>query len=308
VSDTVAHFSRRALAKVNLTLRLTGRRPNGYHEVSTLMVPVGLHDVLTFRPAGEGLSVVCPALPDLLPKDNLVMKAVLAVFDTAGVSPGLRVDVDKAIPAGGGMGGGSSDAAAAMLFANEMLPAETRFRAGRLLKMAVSIGADVPFFLGCNSVPQAWVAALCTGIGGDVHPLPTPREFHIVLAVPSFSVDTAQAYRDWDDLGYRSQDGGDEMEQDVLRALRSGNAAMLAGALVNDLEGPVSERHPEIVLVKQRLVECGALGASMTGSGSAVFGICRSPEHALEVTLNMQSIAGELGLTRLTALRTGCQQ
>lgn len=304
----MAHFSRRAFAKVNLTLRLTGRRPDGYHEVSTLMVPVDLHDVLTFRPGGEGLSVVCPALPNLLPNDNLVMKAARAVFDVAGVSLDLRIDVAKAIPAGGGMGGGSSDAAAAMLFVNEMLPAEVRLRAGRLMKMAVSIGADVPFFLGCNSVPQTWVAALCTGIGSDVRPLPTPNEFHLVLAVPSFSVDTAEAYRDWDDLGYRSQGGGQDMEQDVLRALQSGNATMLARALINDLEAPVSERHPEIALVKQCLMKCGALGASMTGSGSAVFGVCRSPEHALEVTLNMRSFAGELGLTRLMTLRTGCEQ
>ena len=308
MNDTVAYASRRAFAKVNLALRLTGRRPDGYHEVSTVMVPVRLHDVLTFRPDGDGLSVVCPSLPDLLPKDNLVMKAARAVLDVSGSEMGLRIYVDKTIPAGGGMGGGSSDAAAALLAVNEMLPEEKRLRPGRLLKVAGSLGADVPFFLGCNSIPPAWAAAWCTGIGADVHPLPTPKDFDLVLAIPGFSVNTAQAYKDWDEMGRESDVDGEDKEQAVREALESGDAAALGRSLVNDMEGPVSQRHSEIALTKRRLLEFGALGAAMTGSGSAVFGVCCSPEHAQAVKLEMQSCAGELGLTGVMVLRTGCDE
>jgi len=306
VNDTVACTSRRAFAKVNLALRLMGRRPDGYHEVSTVMVPVRLHDLLTFRPGGKGLSVFCPSLPDLLPKDNLVMKAVRAILDASGSEMALEVHVDKAIPAGGGMGGGSSDAAAALLAVNEMLPEEKRLRPGRLLKVAASLGADAPFFLGCNSIPPAWMAAWCTGIGADVHPLPTPKDFHLVLAIPALSVNTAQAYRDWDESGYESAAGGEDKEQAVREALESGDAAVLGRSLVNDMEGPVSQRYPVTALTKHRLLESGALGASMTGSGSAVFGVCRSPQHAEAVKLEMQSCVGELGLTGVMVLRTGC--
>ncbi|MGE5579680.1 MAG: 4-(cytidine 5'-diphospho)-2-C-methyl-D-erythritol kinase [Bacillota bacterium] len=307
MKDTVLEFSRRAFGKVNLTLRITGRRPDGYHEVSTIMIPVQLHDVLTFRPGGEGLSVVCPALPGLLPKDNLVMKAVQAVFDVSGCRLNLHIQVDKAIPEGGGMGGGSSDAAAALLVVNSMIPQESRLRPGRLLKVAASIGADVPFFLGCNSVPPAWSAAWCSGTGGDVHPLPDPKQFHLVLAIPSFQVNTAQAYKDWDEVNPGLRPQQEWREQDVVSALSSGNASALAQLLVNDLEEPVAMRHPEIEAVKQSLIHSGALGASMTGSGSAVFGICRSPEHAEEVKLEMEARASELGLRSVVVLRTGCE-
>jgi len=307
VKDTAAEFSRRAFGKVNLTLRVTGRRPDGYHEVSTIMVPVHLHDVLTFRPGGEGLTVVCPSIPGLLPKDNLVTKAVQAVFDVSGCRLGLQIQVEKAIPEGGGMGGGSSDAAAALLTVNGMLPEELRLRPGRLLKVAASIGADVPFFLGCNSTPPAWTAAWCMGIGADVHPLPEPKQFHLVLAVPSFQVNTAQAYKDWDELNPGPRPQQDWGEQAVFSALSSGDAETLAKLLVNDLEGPVSMRHPEIDAIKRGLTCSGALGAAMTGSGSAVFGVCRSPEHAEEVKLEMEARASELGLRSVVVLRTGCE-
>lgn len=308
MKDAAGIIVRKAFAKVNLTLRVTGRRPDGYHEVSTVMVPVGLHDVLTFRPGGEGLSVICPALPDLLAKDNLVTKAAQAVLDVSGSEMDLEIEVEKAIQAGGGLGGGSSDAAAALLGVNDMLPEDNRLRPGRLLKIAASIGADVPFFLGCNSVPPAWMASWCTGTGGEVHPLPTPKDFHLVLAVPDFSVNTTQAYKDWDAGGQPAGDGGEDRERAALEALLSGDPVALARSLVNDLEGPVSARHPEIQLVKERLLRCGALGASMTGSGSAVFGVCRSPEHAGEVRLGMDSFASELGLMSLMVLRTGCEE
>ncbi|MEX0974566.1 MAG: 4-(cytidine 5'-diphospho)-2-C-methyl-D-erythritol kinase [Bacillota bacterium] len=299
--------SRKAFSKVNLTLRVLGKRQDGYHEVSTVMVPVSLHDVLTFRPGGEGLSVICPGLPDLLTKDNLVTKAAQAVLDVSGSSLDLTITVEKAIPAGGGMGGGSSDAAATLLSVNECLPEEKRLRPGRLLKVAATIGSDVPFFLGCNSAPPAWTEAVCTGTGADVMPLPKGKVFDLVLALPGFSVNTAQAYKDWDTLGRAAGDDGEAMEQDVLRALQSGDSAALALCLVNDLEAPVSLRHPAISALKRRMMQCGALGASMTGSGSAVYGVCRSKEHAAEVKLRMQSFVQEFDLKGLIALRTGCE-
>jgi 4-diphosphocytidyl-2-C-methyl-D-erythritol kinase len=307
VNDLSEAIVRRAFGKINLTLRVTGKRQDGYHEVSTVMVPVLLHDVLTFRPGGEGLFVICPDLPGLLPKDNLVTKAAQAVMDVSGFSVGVTVTVRKAIPAGGGMGGGSSDAAAALLSVNGLLPEERRLRPGRLLKVAATIGADVPFFLGCNSVPAAWSGALCTGIGEAVTPLSRAKAFDLVVAFPDFSVDTTQAYRDWDSSGAKANPEGSSREVDVLQALELGDSAQLAGTLLNDLEGPVAARYPQIHALKDALMKCGALGALMTGSGSAVYGICGSQEHAGEVRLRMEAYAKDLGLRGLMALKTGCE-
>ncbi len=298
-------ISRKAFAKVNLALRILGKRQDGYHEVSTVMTPVSVYDVLTFQPGGEGLSVVCPGMPDLLHDDNLVTKAARAVFDVSGTSLGLRITVEKHIPAGAGMGGGSSDAAAAILVVNDLLPEDKRIRPGRLLKVAGSVGADVPFFLGCNSVPSAWSEAVCTGIGDEVRPLGALKTFWLVAAFPRFGVNTTQAYKDWDLLGGAASlgEGGEKV---VLSALESGDPMELASGLVNDLEKPVSLRHPLILRIKERLLASGALGASMTGSGSAVYGICSSREHAESVRLSMEKLRPELGLEDLIVLRTGC--
>jgi len=273
-----------------------------------VMVAVSLYDTLSFRQIGEGFSVVCPDMPLLCQNDNLVTKAAQAIMEVSGATFDVEVTLSKAIPVGGGMGGGSSDAAATLLALNEMLVSEKRQGPRQLIEIAAGIGSDVPFFLGCDSAPPAWSAALCVGAGSDVHPLPDPKEFALVLAVPKFSSDTAQAYRDWDRFGglsVPSHEGCDK-EMEVMQALLSGDSDLLAKSLVNDLEPVVSLRYPAISGIERLLLDSGALGAAMTGSGSSVFGVCSSFKHAEEVAGRMRERAKELDLASVLPLRMGC--
>lgn len=297
----------RAFGKVNLTLSVLGRRPDGYHEVSTLMVPVGIHDVLTFTRKERGISVVCPSLPDVPPAKNLAFKAAGALLRATSMEglSGVEILIEKGIPPGSGMGGGSSDAAAALVQVNRMLPPEARLDSSRLLHLAGDIGADVPFFLGCDSQPPAWQAALCTGTGSHVEPIPGARldGFWLVVAFPGFAVSTAQAYADWD--AGSSGAGGPNRGVLAMPALLSGDPAKLVSRLVNDLEEAVSKRHPEIGALKRRLVESGALGASMTGSGSAVYGVCSSSEQAGSVRDKFLGSPGVSGRVEAIVTRVG---
>jgi 4-diphosphocytidyl-2-C-methyl-D-erythritol kinase len=301
--------SRRAFGKVNLALRILGRRQDGYHEISTVMAAVCLSDVLSFARKKEGLSVVCPCLPDLPQERNLVTRAARILLGSSDEPMGLDVTIEKNIPHGAGMGGGSSDAAATLLSVNEMFPQHRRQSMSALMRIAAMLGADIPFFIGCNALPPVWEAALCTGTGNIVRPLEiaalTTEPLWLVLAFPDFQVNTAQAYRDWDEQG--GPCASHEVEAALLSALESGDWVTLAGGLFNDLEASVCTRHPAIAAIKGRLVACGALGACMTGSGSAIYGICSSQEHAAKVRIRMAAFRAELGLEAVVVSRTGCE-
>jgi len=318
----MARVSRRAFGKINLGLRVLGKREDGYHEISTVMAAVEMHDVLHFDLRNEGLVVTCPGLPDLPQERNLVTRAARLFLGDAG-RPGLAVTVEKNIPPGAGMGGGSSDAALTLIILNEILAPEERRDMASLLRAASRIGADVPFFIGCNSVPPMWETALCTGIGEAVNPLPVrfspvsremleeshpsvtdSRDVWLALAFPLFEVSTALAYRDWDDG--RGYGAGEDAESALLEAFAAGDTAEVALRLYNDLEEPVSRRYPSIRRIKEEFCRCGALGASMTGSGSAVFAICGSKEDAVAVKSGMDRKKSELGIRATVVTRMGC--
>lgn len=286
-----------------MALRILGRRQDGYHEVSTVMVQVHVYDVLTLARRQEGLSVVCPRLPDLPQEKNLVTRAVRALLEASQESLGLDIRVEKRIPTGSGMGGGSSDAAATLLAVNDMLSEDRRQDLPSLGRIAASLGADVPFFLGCNQEPPLWQAALCTGIGDRIRPVEACRThpLWLVAVFPGFSVNTAQAYRDWD----RVPKGGAGNEESIMKALESGDVHGVAGSLRNDLEAPVFARHPVLLAIKEKIMSCGALGASMTGSGGTVYGICETQDHAASVRRTMAGYGHSLGLAGVVVMRTG---
>jgi len=254
-----------APAKINIFLRITGRRPDGYHLLDSLMVPVSLCDEvkLEARDVGRGtwddrntITVTCddPTLPT--GESNLVYKAAAVLCQEAGVRTQITIDLRKRIPAGAGLGGGSSDAAAVLRGLNTLL--SLGFDEPRLCTLAVRLGADVPFFIQCHP-------ARVQGIGEILTParsLP-PRWF--VIIVPPFGVLTPWAYRRFDELPPQTDVGGD-------LALTDGQWPA-AKMLVNDLERAVIPTHPLIGGLKGRLLQLGAEGALMSGSGSAVFGI-----------------------------------
>jgi 4-diphosphocytidyl-2-C-methyl-D-erythritol kinase len=235
----------RAFAKINLDLRIVGFQTGGYHELRTTFQSIALHDVLTFAPARGPLVIEAddPACPV---RGNIVERAAACVWRAAGRtgSPaGVRVRIDKRIPIAAGLGGGSADAAAAL----RALARLWRVRPGakELQEMAASLGADVPFFLhGGTARGEA---------RGDVlAPLADPPRRWAVVVAPPFGVSTKDAYQWFDEL----PDG-----------TRKGRR------VVNDLQAPVVARHPEIGELVERLLHAGASPASMSGSGSAVFGL-----------------------------------
>lgn len=256
-----------ARAKLNLTLDIIGRRPDGYHELETIMQAIELGDHLTFMPASEGIVVQCahPGVP--AGEDNLVFKAAALLMEFTGRNWGVRIELKKNIPVAAGLAGGSADAAAALRGLNRL------FRAGLaekdLLFLGERIGADVPFCLLGKT-------ALARGKGEVLTPLAALKGAGVVLVVPPFGVSTAAAYRLYDRLG----GGPRPKNREMVAALEKGDLFMVGQLLGNVFEGPVFFLHPELKEVKEALLEAGALGASLSGSGPAVFGLCVDRERA----------------------------
>ncbi|HVL15043.1 MAG TPA: 4-(cytidine 5'-diphospho)-2-C-methyl-D-erythritol kinase [Gemmata sp.] len=257
-----------APAKLNLFLEVLRKRPDGYHDLESLMVAVDLFDTLEVRAAPAGvISLECdpPGLPTGL--DNLVVKAATALRTHAGRPElGAAIRLTKRIPSQAGLGGGSSDAALALLALNEIWKlAQTR---DELAAIGAAIGSDVPFFL----TP---LAAWCTGRGEVVAPEAAGRRMDFVLACPPVGLATADVYRTLS-APDRPRPG------DSLRAaVRAGDAAAVGGAAFNRLEEPAFALAPQVKQVRDRLAALGPCGARMTGSGSAVYAACRTREEAL---------------------------
>ncbi len=258
-------------AKVNLFLEVRGRRSDGYHEIETVMVGIGLHDVLSIRdePSGE-IRLRCsdPALPD--GADNLVVRAARRLREATGCERGASIDLTKAIPAQAGLGGGSSDAAATLAALDRLW--DLRMDPGRLDALAAEVGSDVPFF---NHLP----AAICRGRGERIEPVALTSKYHLVLVCPPVGVSTADVYRRV--VPPEEPRGAGE----VLAALRSGRTEELGRSLFNRLQPVAEALRPELLRVRDALAELGPWldGSAMSGSGSAYFGLCRdetAAEHA----------------------------
>jgi 4-diphosphocytidyl-2-C-methyl-D-erythritol kinase len=247
-------------AKLNLFLEVLGRRPDGYHELATVMAPVDLCDTLEVRPARRfSLEVEGSELPGV----NTVEKAWRAAARQCRV-PAVRVRLVKRIPAGSGTGGGSSDAAA-MIEALDLLFDLGLDRAAA----AAEVGSDVAFFLGGGP-------ALCTGRGELVAPLGRAPRLHAVLVWPGFPLSTAEVYR-------RVRQFLTRPRRDVIDFLNRfgrGRPEDLGRALFNRLEAAAFDLRPDLAALRRRLARRGFLGTRMTGSGSALFGLCASRAEA----------------------------
>jgi 4-diphosphocytidyl-2-C-methyl-D-erythritol kinase len=263
-----------APAKLNLFLEVRGRRPDGYHEIETVMVAISLCDTLTFRdePSGE-LRLRCsdPALP--VGADNLVIKAAERLREATGCRRGAEIDLLKAIPAQAGLAGGSSDAAATLTALDRLW--DLRLPPGRLDALAAEVGSDVPFFLHGP-------AAACRGRGERVEPVALSASYYLVLICPPVGVSTADVYRRVVPPD-RPRDAGP-----VLDALRRGGADHLGTELFNRLQPVAEVLRPELVRIRDALAALGPLldGSAMSGSGSAYFGLARdqaAAQHAAEI-------------------------
>jgi 4-diphosphocytidyl-2-C-methyl-D-erythritol kinase len=259
----------RASAKVNLVLEVLGKRPDGYHELSTVMQAVDLFDRLTVEAAATiTLETSEPALPT--DDRNLVVRAAHLLREAAGIETGARIVLDKRIPLAAGLGGGSSDAAATLLGLNRLW--RLRWRRERLVELAVKLGMDVPFFLGRGR-------ALGTSRGEVLSALPAVGGYALVLVNPGVGLSTQEVYGRVPP-GWRAEAEGTKR---MLDALKKRSVVRVAGALTNHLEHWVEPTLPVIGRMKAALLAAGALGAAMSGSGPTVFGLARSLDQARQI-------------------------
>lgn len=264
----------KAFAKINLYLEVLGRRVDGYHDIRTVMVPVGIYDTLSFaKSPGNQIEIDVKGSPaKIAPEENLVYKAVQKLAAAFRVNDsGAKVRLDKRIAMGAGLGGGSSDAASSLAgFARlwELNPSPTQMH-----RLAAELGSDVPFFLLGG-------AALATGRGEILTRVPA-RAFWVVIAQPlGVTVSTAWAYANA--LAEHGAAPAGRLEA-LLDALASGDAKGLAAALHNDFLMGVEKHHPQIKDLRTLMMDSGALAAMLSGSGSAVYAICNDEIHANDV-------------------------
>jgi 4-diphosphocytidyl-2-C-methyl-D-erythritol kinase len=255
----------RALAKINLDLRVLGLRPDGYHELRTIFQTVSLADTIDFEFTPGRRTRIDLADPLAIP-DNLVLRAARLAMEAGRVTGTLEMRLTKRIPSGAGLGGGSSDAAAVLL----ALPVLGGFRLSQetLLSLAEQLGSDVPFFLLGGR-------AAGIGRGTELFPLPDGRPMTGVLLAPEIHVSTSEAYR------ALSPCLTTESAQNKIVSFQSQVWEVAGlGAGVNDFETVVLKQHGALAELKRRLAKCGAVQAMMTGSGSAVYGLFSSSAMA----------------------------
>ena len=265
---TLRHVAARAYAKVNLDLRVFGRRTDGTHELRTVLQAIDLHDSLTFESRHGGFEI--RSTDPRVPRDatNLVWQAAERLWRAAGQAgtpENVHATIDKRIPLQSGLGGGSTDAAAALRALDRLWQFETT--ATTMQALAADLGADVPFFLSGGT-------ALGIGRGHEVSPLVDFPRSWFVLLVPPFGISTADAYA-WYDQAPKS----DTARPHQPLALPEYQLSHLV-QMVNDLEAPVIQRSPELSEMKAALLAQGAVAASLSGSGSTVYGLFRQRTDA----------------------------
>jgi 4-diphosphocytidyl-2-C-methyl-D-erythritol kinase len=252
-------------AKINLYLRILGKRSDGYHALETVMLPLKFGDEITLALAKTGLTLECDH-PDLSGDDsNIALRAAKLLAEHCRVDYGARIVLRKRTPLAAGLGGGSSNAAAVLTGLNRLwnlnLPGAT------LHELAARLGSDVNFFLVGN-------AALCGGRGEQIKPVACKFSGTILLVNPGFGISTKWAYESWAKAAAESRLTARSPEVSLLlRALAEDDLAGVSQSLFNSLEAPSIRKFPVLDLIKKALCENGAAGALMSGSGATVFGV-----------------------------------
>jgi 4-diphosphocytidyl-2-C-methyl-D-erythritol kinase len=255
----------RAPAKINLFLRVLGRRRDGYHLLDTLMVPVSLYDDIEIRrlpaksqeSANSRITIACddPAVPP--GEENLAYRAAQLLLERVDRRTSVHINIRKRIPLGAGLGGGSTDAAATLLALNRLF--KLNLSAARLESLALRLGADVPFFIRARP-------ARAYGIGERLRPVRGLEHFWLVILYPGFPVATGSVYKKLSKK-LTKPTPGNSIPTFLKRFDRLGDL------LVNDLESVTLESYPKIRTLKEKLLREGAAGGLMSGSGSSVFGV-----------------------------------
>lgn len=274
-------------AKINLGLKIIKKRDDGYHEIETIFQMLSLFDTLTFSNLQSG--IVLKTNQDKLPVDetNLVVKAAKLLQQETGTQKGAEIFLEKKIPVGAGLGGGSGNAAFTLMGLNNLW--ELHLKKKDLMKLAITLGSDVPFFLsGCS-------AAIGKGRGEILTPFESKSNIHVVVLSPNIYVSTGSIYKELN-LGLTSN----SKDINILRSLLvERRIAELGSYLYNDLEAVVCKRHPALTEIKKKLMNSGAVGALVSGSGSSVFGIYLQQETARKATTKLISKEWQVFLTEI---------
>jgi 4-diphosphocytidyl-2-C-methyl-D-erythritol kinase len=267
-------------AKINLCLKVIGRRADGYHDIETLFQAIDLYDELHLSPLDSGimLSTDCPDLD--LGEKNLIHRAAKKLMAFTSCHGGAEINLIKRIPIGAGLGGGSSDAAATLKGLIQLYGLSLSKR--DIHNIASSLGADVPFFLNGP-------VAFGFGIGTLLEPTPPLPPFWIVLVKPNFSISTAWIYKEYDSRLTKTTNKIKILES----AVNSADPERIGQALFNDLESICFDKFPVLKEIKRELLSLGAYGALMTGSGSSVFGLFSDSDSAKRAFGSIKRSGGE---------------
>jgi len=276
-----------APAKVNLFLEVLGPRPDGYHEIATLLTSADLYDTLTLDldPSG-GLSLISDRSDLSVGPDNLILWAANLLKTRSGCSKGAAIHLTKRIPWAAGLGGGSSDAAAALAGLNDLW--ELGLSKPELAALGAELGSDVPFFF---YTPAAW----CTGRGEVVTAITLGRPLDFVLVCPEEGLSTTEVYRELRQSAVSSRQSALVPSAELIEALAAGDVERIARGMFNRLEEAASKLCPTAAQWLRRLRQTEAAGCLLSGSGSCVFALCRDGSEALRVAEAIRSTAAVPG-------------
>jgi len=251
-------------AKVNVFLKITGQRIDGYHELLTVFVPVSLYDKLIISKSEKGLEVYYRGREIPNNQNNLVSRAAISFFEKTGIKKGIKITLIKNIPISSGLGGGSSDAATTLKGLNQLWP--NALSKEDLEKLALSLGADVPFFL-------LQKPAMARGIGEILQPIENFPSLWYVIVSPNLMISTAWTYERFklNLTNNRNQNKMSSFKKNIFN---------IPELLFNDLERVTLVKYPFLSSIKESLLQVGALGALMTGSGPSIFGLFDSAKKA----------------------------
>jgi 4-diphosphocytidyl-2-C-methyl-D-erythritol kinase len=262
-----------APAKVNLFLEVLAKRPDGYHEIATLMVAIRLYDTLVFRPA-QDLTLTCSDASLSAGADNLVLKAAKLLQIRTGSKQGAAIRLVKRIPMAAGLAGGSTDAAATLLGLNRLW--QVGLSSAELANLSSEIGSDIPFFF---RTPAAW----CTGRGEIVESVKLPIPLHLVLLCPSFGLATAAVYKN---VVVPPQP---ITGNTICDAIAKGDVDYIGELLHNRLQMAAEALEPRVSEFADMLADAKPAGCLMSGSGSTLFALCRSADEADRVAASLQT-------------------
>ena len=284
-------LEKKSPCKVNLLLNILGKRPDGFHELETVMHPVNLFDEIRFERGGNGIQLTCdePALP--VDSKNLIYRAADAFLKLHNLRAGVRIHLQKKIPLAAGLGGGSGNAATTLLALNELF--DRPLATAKLNELAASLGSDVPFFL--QNRP-----ALATGRGEKIQSLdffPALRGKAFLLIHPGFGVATAWAYQSLARFP-AALNGRRGRAENLVSLLQAGDLRADGNEFYNSLEAPALEKYPVLALFQEFLRANGALAALMSGSGSTTFAIA---ENQAAAELLVQKFKSKFGQNCWTA-------